>query len=240
MAALQKRRRSTRQSSNRQNLKDEYDSDLRNPFAPTDNSDTNDESEVSEYGKKGKKRRIKKRKATRKIAWAKALRGPNPPVMSDIEYDMDAGSPELQDCIEVRKPATPTIALSRANRRALETVARGVPMGRPEEPNVVQLHLNAGAAAGGTTINIDLCDLVLGKRSYNGIGSASLPTPDGSDAPDSPNRLAINKKRWEVRTATPEPWGKRPRLLQDADARTSLSCQPKKGFCDIPYELRVR
>jgi hypothetical protein len=181
MAGTQKRRSSTKQSSTTRNGKDESDEDMRNPFSPTDTSDTNDESDVSEYGKKGKKRPIKKKKTKRKSAMAKPPRAPSPPGMSDLEYDRDSGSPELGDCIEVKKPIyTPEKAVSGTNRLTLQTRGDGVTQRSSGTPNAVQIHLNAGATAGGTTINLDLSDLVLRKRTFEEIGSTSLPTPDSN------------------------------------------------------------
>jgi hypothetical protein len=107
-------------------------------------------------------------------------------------------------------------------------------------PGIVQVHVNAGAAAGGTTINLDLSDLVLGKRTFDEIGPASLPTPDGSEGPASPTRIVINKKTGQIRSAAPVSSNKRLRMLKDVDARTGLGQQSKKGFCDIPFELRIR
>ena len=240
MAGPQKRRSSTKQSSNQENIKDEPDIDLRNPFAPVDTSDTNDESEVSEYGKKGRKRPIKNNKTKRKSARAKPARAPSPPMMSDVEYGRDHGSPELGDCIEVKKPTTPKQAVSEAKRLTLQTHGQGFASTSSGTPSVVQIHLNAGASAGGTTINLNLSDLVLGKRTFGEIGAASLPTPDGSDGPPSPTRVVINNRTGQIKSATLEPSSKRLRMLRDADARVQPSRQSKKGFCDVPFELRVR
>jgi hypothetical protein len=240
MAGTHKRRSSTKQSSAQQDVKDESDVDMNNPFAPTNTSDTSDESDVSEYGKKGKKRAIKK-KPKRKSIMAKTARVPSPPGMSDIEYDRDPRSPEFGDYIEVRKlVSTPRKAVSEVNQLVLQTLGKGTNPFSSGTPSVVQIHLNAGAATGGTTINLDLSDLVLGKRTFDEIGSTSLPTPDGSDAPTSPTRIIINNKTGRIRSATPGPSSKRSRKLQDADGRLPLSRKSKKGFCDVPFELRIR
>jgi hypothetical protein len=240
MAGTHKRRSSTKQSTTRQDIEDESDVEMRNPFDPNNTSDTSDESDVSEYGKRGKKRAMKK-KPKRKSTIVKTVRAPSPPEMSDIEYDKDPGFLELGDCIEVRKPiSTPKKSVSGANELTLQTHGASVIPMTSGIPNVVQIHLNTGAVAGGTIINLDIADLVLGKRAFDEIGLASLPTPDGSTAPTSPTRIVINNKTGQIRSATPGPSSKRLRMLEDADARVPLSRQAKKAFCDIPFELRVR
>jgi hypothetical protein len=240
MAGSHKRRSSIKQSSTQQDVKVESDVDMSNPFAPTNTSDISDESDVSEYGKKGKKRAIKK-KPKRKSIMTRPARVPSPPGMSDIEYDRDTRSLELGDYIEVGKPVfTPRKAVSGVNQLALQTLGKGINPMSSGNPSVVQIHLSAGAAAGGTTINLDLSDLVLGKRPFNEIGSASLPTPDGSDASMSPTRIVINNKTGRIRSAAPGPSSKRIRMIEDAAGRLPLSRKSRKDFCDLPFELRVR
>ena len=236
------RRSSTKQSFTKQNFKDESDEDILNPFDPVDTSDTDDESEVSEYGKKRRNKPTQKRKPKHRVTRAKPKPTRAPPAMSDIEYDQDSSSSEFGDSIEVRKPmSTPNKAMPRTGRLFVQT--------RPSEdtiamssgtPSVVQIHLNAGAAAGGTTINLDLADLVLGKRGFDEIGSTSLPTPAGSDAPDSPTRIVINNKTGQIRSAAAGRPSKRVRMLQDANERAHLCRKSRVGFCDIPFEIRVR
>ena len=236
------RRSSMKQSSTQQNFKDESDEDILNPFDPTDTSDTDNESEVSEYGKKGRKKPTQKKKLKRRVTRAKPKPAPAPPAMSDIEYDQDSSSSEFGDSIEVRKPmSTPNKTMPRTSQLFVQT--------RPSEdtialssgpPSVVQIHLNTGAAAGGTTINLDLADLVVGKRGFDEIGSKSLLTPAGSDAPDSPTRIVINNKTGQIRSADPGRPSKRVRMLQDVNERAQLSRTSRRGFCDIPFEIRVR
>src|SRR5947207_15784363 len=107
-----------------------------------------------------------------------------------------------------------------------------------EIPNVVQVHLSAGALAGGTTINLDITGLVLGKRAFDQIGSDSLPTPSGSTGPTSPTRIVINKTTSHIKSATAQLASKRRRMLETGGIPPSG--RPKKGFCDLPYEIRIR
>ena len=217
---------------------EESDRDVQEPFTPTDTSDTSDESEVSEYSPTEKrKKHMKKKRPKRKRTVVKLRRAPSLPEMSDIEYDSDSGSPELGDYIEARKPiSTPKQEVSGINQLALQNSRTEV---SAKTPNVVQIHLNAGAAAGGTTINLDLSDLVLGKRSFDEIGLTCLPTPDGSDAPATPISVVIDETS-QVGSGTLYPPSKRIRMLGNAKARFPSTRQSKKGFCDIPFELRVR
>jgi hypothetical protein len=237
MRSTQKRRSSTKQKLT-QEVKNDSDTDLGNSFNPTEASDTTDESDVSEYGKERKKGLVRK-KPKRTGTATNVTRTPDPPTMSDIEYDTDLSSPELGACTKARRPITPE-GVSRASRLAVHGSDKGVISVSSGIPGNVQIHVNAGAAAGGTTINLDLSDLVLGKRTFDEIGSASLPTPDGSEGPASPTRIVINKKTGQIRSATRLSSSKRRCMLEDADARAGLGQQSKKGFCDIPFELRVR
>ena len=230
----------TRKQEFTHEVKNDSDADLGDPFSPTEVSDTTDESEVSEYGKGRKKRLVKKKKPKRMSTMTNVTRTPDLPTLSDIEYDRDRSSPELGACIEVRRPITPKKGVSRARRLAVDSRGKGATSVSSGTPGVVQIHVTAGVAAGGTTINLDLSDIILGKRTFHEIGSASLPTPSGSEGPASPTRIVINKKTGQIRSATPVPSNKRLRMLEDADARARLGQQSKKGFCDIPFELRVR
>jgi hypothetical protein len=239
MGGTRKRHSSTKQEFTHE-VENDSDADLSNPFTPTEVSDTTDESDVSEYGKGRKKRLVKKKKPKCMSTMTNVTRAPDPPTMSDIEYDRDRSSPELGACTEVRRPITPKKGVSRASRLAVNSRGKGATSVSSGTPGIVQIHVTAAAAAGGTTINLDLSDIVLGKRTFDEIGSASLPTPGGSEGPASPTRIVINKKTGQIRSATPVPSNKRLRMLEDADARAGLGQQSKKGFCDIPFELRVR
>jgi hypothetical protein len=239
MGGAQKRHSSTKQEFTYE-VKNDYDADLENPFTPTEVSDTTDESDVSEYGKGRKKRLVKKKKPKRTSPVTNVTRAPDLPTMSDIEYDRGRSSPELEACTEVRRSITPKKGVSRASRLAVDSRGIGGTSVSSGTPGIVQIHVTAVAAAGGTTINLDLSDIVLGKRTFDEIGSASLPTPSGSEGPASPTRIVINQKTGQIRSATPIPSNKRLRMLKDADARARLGQQSKKGFCDIPFELRVR
>jgi hypothetical protein len=238
MRGTQKRRSSTKQKFT-QEAKNDSDTDLGNFFNPIEANDTTDESDVSEYGK-GRKKRLVKKKPKRTSIMTNVTRTPDLPTMSDIEYDRDWSSPELGACAEARRPITPKEGVSRASRLGVHNRDKGVISVGSGIPGIVQIHVNAGAAAGGTTINLDLSDLVLGKRTFDEIDSASLPTPDGSEGPASPTRIVINKKTGRIRSATPISSNKHRRMLEDADARAGLGQQSTKGFCDIPFELRVR
>ena len=238
MGGTRKRHSSTKQEFTHE-VKNDSDADLSNPFTPTEVSDTTDESDVSEYGKGRKKRLVKKKKPKRMSTTTNVKRAPDLPTMSDIEYDGDRSSPELGACTKVRRPITPKKGVSRASRLAVDSRGKGATSVSSGTPGIVQIHVTAAAAAGGTTINLDLSDIVLGKRTSDEIGSASLPTPGGSEGPASPTRIVINKTG-QIRSATPVPSNKRLRMLEDADARAGLGQQSKKGFCDIPFELRVR
>ena len=242
MAGSQRRRCSTKQSVAQQSFKDESDDDdMRDPFGPDDTSDTDDESDVSEWGKKRSKKATLKVKPKRKSIMTKPQRPIAPPAMSDVEYDEDPDSPELGGFTEVRKPvSTPKKVMPGANRLAVQTRSNDGTAMSSAAPSVVQIHLNAGAGAGGTTINLDLSDLVLGKRGFDEIGTASLPTPDGSNAPESPTRIVINNKTGRIRSATPGHSSKRIRVLEDMNERVHSAQKAKKGFCDLPFELRVR
>jgi hypothetical protein len=239
MGGTQKRYSSTKQEFTHE-VKNGYDADLGNPFTLTEASDTTDESDVSEYGKGRKKRLAKKKKPKCTSAMTNVTRAPDPPTMSDIEYDRDRSSPELGACTKVKGSLPPKKGVSRASRLAVGSCGKGATSVSSGTPGIVQIHVTAAAVAGGTTINLDLSDIVLGKRTFDEIGSASLPTPSGSEGPASPTRIVINKKTGQIRSATPVPSNKRLRMLEDADARARLGQQPKKGFCDIPFELRVR
>ena len=238
MRGTPKHRSSTKQKST-QEVKNDPDTDLGNSFNSIEASDTADESDVSEYGK-GRKKRLVKKKPKHTNIMTDVTRTPDLPTMSDIEYDRDWSSPELGACAKARRPITPKEGVSRASRLTVQSRDKGVTSVSSGIPGIVQIHVNAGAAAGGTTINLDLSDLVLGKRTFDEIGSASLPTPDGSEGSVSPTRIVINKKTGQIRSATPVSSNKHRRMLEDADARAGLDQQSKKGFCDIPFELRVR
>jgi hypothetical protein len=237
MRGTPKHRSSTKQKFTQ--VKNDSDTDLGNSFNPMETNDTTDESDVSEYGKGRKKRRVK-RKPKRTSIMTNVTHSPDLPTMSDMEYDRDWSSPELGACAKARRPNTPKEGVSTANRLAVQSRDKGVTSVSSNIPGIVQIHVNAEAAAGGTTINLDLSDLVLGKRTFDEIGSASLPTPDGSEGPVSPTRIIINKKTGQIRSATPVSSNKHRRMLEDANARVGLDQQSKKGFCDIPFELRVR
>jgi hypothetical protein len=236
MRGTPKHRSSTKQKFTQ--VKNDSDTDLGNSFNPIEANDTTDESDVSEYGKERKKRRAKK-KPKRTSITTNVTRSPDLPTMSDMEYNRDWSSPELGACAKARRPNTPKEGVSTASRLAVQSRDKGITSVNSSIPGIVQIHVNAGAAAG-TTINLDLSDLVLGKRAFDEIGSASLPTPDGSEGPVSPTRIVINKKTGQIRSATPVSSNKHRRMLEDAGARAGLDQQSKKGFCDIPFELRVR
>ena len=121
----------------RKSLREDAEVDFYDVF---DSDTSSNESDVSEYGRKGKKRVTKK--APRKSTMRKRGRTPTPHAMSDIEYDdrdSRSGSPEPGDSIEVE---------------------RG-PQKLTSAPNVVQIHLNEGAA-NGTVINLDLSEILKG------------------------------------------------------------------------------
>jgi hypothetical protein len=238
MGSTRKRYSSTKQEFTHE-VGNDSDADLGNPFNPTEVSDTTDESDVSEYGKR-KKRLVKKKKPKRMSTMMNVTRAPDLPTMSDIEYDRDRSSPELGACTEVKRPITPKKRVSRASRLAVDSRGKSATSVGSGTPGIVQIHVTAAAAAGSTTINLDLSDIVLGKRTFDEIGSASLPTSGGSEGPASPTRIVINKKTGRIRSATPVHSNKRLRMLEDADTRAGLGQQSKKGFCDIPFELRVR
>jgi hypothetical protein len=237
MRGTPKRRSLTKQKFTQ--VKNDSNTDLGNSFNPIEASDTTDESDVSEYGK-GRKKRLVKKKPKRASIMTNVIRTPDLPTMSDIEYDRDWSSPELGDSTKARKPITPKEGVSRASRLAVQSCDKGVTSVSSGTPGIVQIHVNAGAAAGGATINLDLSDLVLGKRTFDEIDSASLPTPDGSEGPVSPTSIVINKKTGQIRSATPVSSNKHRRMLEDADTKAGLDQPSKKGFCDIPFELRVR
>jgi hypothetical protein len=236
MRGTQKRRSSMKQKFT-QEAKNDSDTDLGNHFSPAEASDATNESDVSEYGKGRKKRPVKK-KAQRTSTMTNVAQSPDPPTMSDVEYDRDWSSPEPGACNEARRPVTPKEGVLRAGRFAVYSHDKGVISVSSGIPSIVQIHVNTEAAAGGTTINLDLSDLVLGKRTWDEIASASLPTPDGSERPASPTRIVFNKTG-PIGSVTPVFSNKRRRVLEDAE-RAGLGQQSKIGFCDIPFELRVR
>jgi hypothetical protein len=159
--------------------------------------------------------------------------------MSDIEFHRGSHSAESGGCGKAKKPvSTPRKSVLETNRLALHAPGAGLRPMTSEFPNVVQVHLSAGALAGGTTINLDISDLVLGKRVFDEIGSDSLPTPNDSTSPTSPTRIVINKTTSHIKSATPQLPSKRRRMLENGGI--PLSGRPKKGFCDIPYEIRIR
>lgn len=243
MAGTQSRRSSAKKVPMPQDPADHTDLEARKPFDPHNTTDTSDESGVSDYGKRRRKPAIKqktkkKKQPIRKSNRAKLVRARRLPEMSDIEYDRCSASPELGECIEVRKPIfTPKKPTLGSNQLTLQTHGAGITPVAAGMPSIVQIHLDAGAAAGGTTINLDISHLVLGKRAFDEIGLDSLPTPDGSTTPTSPTRAVINKTD-QTRSATRGPSRKRLRMLHDA--RLPL-CRPStKGFCELPYEIRIR
>jgi hypothetical protein len=239
MGGTRKRHSSTKQEFTHE-VKNDSDADLDNPFTPTEVSDTTDESDVSEYRKGRKERLVKKKRPKRTSTPTNVTHAADLPTMSDKEYDMDRSSPELGAYTEVRRSITPKKRVSRASRLVADSRGKGATSVGSGIPGIVQIHVTAAAAAGGMTINLNLSDIVLGKRTFDEIGSASLPTPGGSEGPASPTRIVINKKTGQIRSATPVPSSKRLRMLEDADARARLGQQSKKGFCDIPFELRIR
>ncbi len=146
----------------RKNVQEDVEVDL---HAVLESSDSSDESDVSEYG--NKKKRTSRTKKSRK-GMRKRERTPTPPAMSDIEYDKDSrsGSPELGDCIEVGRPIH--------SQKSTTT------------PNVVQIHLDAGAVVG-AVINLNLSD-ILGM----GIAASSSDSLTTSAAPNKRIRLLHN------------------------------------------------
>jgi hypothetical protein len=241
MAATQNRRSSKKKPSPPPDVEDESGFETSDAFDPSNNGETSDESDVSEYGRTGTKRATKRaiKKPNPQSTMARPRRTPSPPEMSDIEFQKDSDSAASGGCIEVRKPvSTPQRSVPGANRLASHPHGAGVTPVTSVLPNMVQVHLSAGALAGGTTINLDISKLVLGKRAFDEIGWASLPTPDGSNSPTSPTRIVINKRTGHIRSATPQLSSKRRRMLENG--RTPPSRRPKKGFCDIPYEIRIR
>jgi hypothetical protein len=249
MAASQNRRSSKKKPSPPPDVEDESGFETSDAFDPSNNGETSDESDVSEYGRTGTKRATKKatKRATKRAikkpkpqsTMARPRRTPSPPEMSDMEFQKDSDSAASGGCIEVRKPVcTPHRSVPGANRLASHTHGAGVTPMTSVVPNMVQVHLGAGALAGGSTINLDISKLVLGKRAFDEIGWASLPTPDGSNSPTPPTRIVINKRTGHIRSATPQLSSKRRRMLENG--RTPPSRRPQKGFCDIPYEIRIR
>lgn len=210
--------------------------------------ESNFESDTSEYGKsrRGKRKSTQIKKGARKSTLKQARHATSPPDMSDIEYDKDSrsGSPQIGDTIEVKQPIVRPRSLDFFNNQYLQNhsdVIRGSSASDVSVPHVVQLHLDAGAAHGGTTINLDLSKLLLGKRAFDDGGARTLRTSDSITSPSSLTRLIINNQTGQFRAATPVAPSKRIKMLKIAEARRMQTTQePKKGFVDLPYELRIR
>ena len=208
-------------------------------FEEAFDGDSSDESDVSEYGKR---RAVKSRKATRRLTARKPGPAPNLPEMSDAEYNGESreGSPELGDTIILRgASSTPNVRMPFTKQKHMAAVQNNQGSGSPA-PNIVQIHLNSGAEHGGTTINLDVSNLVLGKRKFDEMAAEPLLTPDGSNESFTPNTLIINNKTGMIRSGSPKNLSKRVRMLLEAKTKAQLARLARAGFTDLPYEIRVR
>ena len=159
----------------------------------------------------GKKSNGRKRKSTQ----APAL-----PDMSDDEDRRSGATPELDDYPVNFDDPRGTIHASNI------TSKRFVAM-----PQVLQIHIDATNSNGKATINLNLADLISTQASQDSRMS-QIDTLAAEAA-------TIGEEDTLIEVDEPKHRSKRAKLLHDARAQKLVAKLTKKGFTDLPYELRV-
>ena len=196
------------------------------------------ESDASDYGKKmGRKNGIKKRKSI-KLGPRSALKAPE---VSDHEFDDDSrqGSPDLdspasstKEHLTMDNPNTPSTGAFTAigQRNAIQLGA--------DSSTTLVVKVNSGIQKGGAFINIDVSDLVLGKRPLEKTDlHGDTLTIDAVPSQTASNVLADKNFRSNGRQKV---GSKRARLYKHAKPTRVLKRGRKLFLTDLPPEIAVR
>jgi hypothetical protein len=187
-------------------------------FGHADNSDSEPDFRTTKSKRRrsqgktaGKKSKGKKRKSTHTAAL---------PEMSDDEDRRSGDTPELDDYPVNFDDPTGTIHASKTASRRLATGAQ-----------VLQIHVDATKSNGKATINLNLADLI----SCHAFKDIQLSTIDNIAADEA----SIGEEDTLVSAEEPKHRSKRAKLLHEARSQKFAAKLTKRGFADLPYELRV-
>lgn len=147
----------------------------------------------------------------------KSTQPPALPDMSDDEARRSGDTPELDEYpVNFDDPAGPIASSARSQR--LATV-----------PQIFQIHIDASKSNGKATINLNLAELISSHASKD-VRSCDIAAKE--EAP-------VGEEDTLVEVEEPKHRSKRAKLLHDARAQKIAAKLTKKGFTDLPYELRI-
>lgn len=203
------------------------------PTTADDLSDASDyagrkrkEPAKKEIGKKGK--RPSKRLT---VLRQSATDAPEADPMSDIEYDsapeMGSGGSWLQ---ARTPPKTASMEDNHTEVSGTTATSAGVTRLGQSTPQILQIHVNAGAQNGGSTVNLDLLSLL------NACNASTNPTVN----PNIDANLVGNDGSTLAVSPSSVPPSLRLQRLSDAKARDAARKLARTSFTDIPSEIRVR
>ena len=204
---------------------DDEVSTFANVFAdPEEDADT-------DFRKKAKPKSRKKQSGKRQNP------GPAPslPPMSDDEDMRHGKSSELGEYLDfdfenLAEDVFPTAKATRKDRKT-----RNIAKANPEVPQVIKIQLtgNNGTA---TTINLNLADIIFRHQRaphiINEVSSADVTEAQPKFDENDETLVAENAEQSKHRS-------KRAKMLHDARAQKIKEKSTKKGFTDLPYELRL-
>lgn len=203
-------------------------------------ADKGAESDESDFRKKAKpKSRKKPSKANAKKSngrTRKAIQEPNLPDISDDEDRRAGDTPDFEEYPIHFDDSSESISAKTIKNSFRKRALPDGEMGT--RPEVLQIHVDATRSNGKATIVLNLADIisrsqvpdrVIG-RTRRAVKTASNGTP--TSIKDEDETL--------VEQDEPQPRSKRTKLLHDAKAQKAKAQSKRKGFTDLPYELRFR
>lgn len=191
-----------------------------NVFGHANDNDSNSEPDFRKANSKGRKNQIKlggKKSNGRK---RKSMRAPTLPEMSDDEDRRAGDTAELIEHQFHFGGSTETVHTSIPATERLFTI-----------PQVVQIHVDATSSNGKATINLNLVDLISFQASKRSRTSSINTLAAAGTSFDEEDTF--------VEAAKPTYRSKRTKLFHDAGAQKLTAKSTRKGFTDLPYELRI-
>ena len=178
-----------------------------------------DSESEPEFGKgKAKSRRSHGKKAS--VGKRKSMRPLALPDMSDDEDRRAGNTPEMDEFpIDYGQP-TGTMHNSTPASKMLVAM-----------PQLLQIHVDATKSNGKATINLNLADLISTQASQQAQHSdTSLLAAEAATIEEEVALIEVDQSK---------PRSKRAKLLHDTKAQKLTAKSNRKGFTDIPYELRI-
>jgi hypothetical protein len=204
-----------------------------------DPTTTDDVSDASDYAGRKRKEPVnhvkhdigKKTKRPFKrltLARQSATDAPQADPMSDNDYDSAPDMGSGSNWLKSRTPPKP----ARMEGHDAETPAMSAAVAKQDRstPQILQIHVSAGAENGGSTINLDLSSLL---HAYNdGTVLSVNPNNDDTLVGDEDSTIPVSPSTL--------PPSLRLQRLSDAKVRGTARKLAKASFTDLPGEIRVR